>query len=243
MEVVPAIDLMNSQVVRLRQGKPSEVNYYAAGRTPLEIAERWQQEGARNLHIIDLNRTLGTGSNSAIVRSIVDSLEMRIQVGGGLRSADEIIELLSHSLVTVMLGTLAFHDQRTLRMLLSEYGADRIMVALDYRDEMVMMKGWKQSTGITLRDAFENLLEMGVERFLLTAIDRDGMLNGPDLQTLSDLCRRDESTISAAGGIGTLEDIRLLAKSGVSAAVVGKAFYDRAFTLTDALQAVMEVSG
>ncbi len=235
MEVIPAIDLMESKVVRLRQGSATNRVEYWSKMRPIEVASMWIDEGANTLHIVDLDRAFAKGNNLQQIKQILETIQSSIQVGGGLRKLDDIIEVLEYPQAKVIIGTLAIQKRAALKWLLDNYGPEQIIIALDYRNGCVVKKGWTETTKIQVENAIETFQEMGVGRFLLTSVDRDGMLNGPDFETLHKISNTYGIILTAAGGIGTLEDIQHLKQSGVSASIVGMALYEGLFSLQDAL--------
>ena len=233
MEVIPAMDLMGSKVVRLRRGMKSDCIEYNPEWNIVEIAGRWIDEGATTLHIVDLDRAFGSGNNLTQIREVMDAYQVPLQIGGGLRSAEDIIEMLEFPLTSVMIGTLAMQDPDTLRQLAFDYGTERIIVALDYRGNYVLQKGWTESTGMRVAESIDNFLNLDISRFLLTSADRDGMLCGPDCETLQALSTKEGIEIIAAGGISSIDDLRKLKDIGVAAVIVGKALYEGVFVLRE----------
>ncbi|MFW9976846.1 MAG: HisA/HisF-related TIM barrel protein [Candidatus Thorarchaeota archaeon] len=241
LEIIPAIDLMDSKVVRLKQGKTTERFDYEIGKSAIEIASEWIREGAKTLHIIDLDRALGVGSNLTLIHNLMENLDISFQIGGGLRKPDDVKDILDIPQTTVMIGTLALQDPDAVSNLVIDYGADRIMVALDYRAGVVLTKGWTQSGDVRLDSALDRFLRLGIESFLLTSVDRDGMLCGPDLDTLAREAGREGIRITAAGGISSLPDIELLGATGVVASVLGRALYEKVFSLQEAIELAREM--
>jgi phosphoribosylformimino-5-aminoimidazole carboxamide ribotide isomerase len=240
MMVIPAIDIMDSQVVRLTKGnQEARTNYRDLG-SPLDVARLWWSEGAEYLHVIDLDATLALGDNRDLVQVIVDDLQIPLQVGGGIRSLESARGLLDKGVDRIILGSLAMKSPEEVSSLRKEYGEGRIVIALDHRGGVVLDKGWKGSTGRLLEEAMREFTDLGLEWFLITDTDRDGTLEGPDTDTYIKLSKR--ASIIASGGVGSLEDLNTLRGTGVEAVVVGKALYEGVFTLPEALSYV-EVSG
>ncbi len=238
MEIIPAIDIMKGQVVRLRKGDPNtSINYDLFG-TPLQTARKWINEGAKTIHIIDLDAAMGRGDNLSVIMSIIQQTNISIQVGGGIRSKEKAELLLSSGVERVIVTTLAFKQIDKLRELLTIYGNEKIMIALDYLHGNVMMKGWTSATGLTLGDAIQKFRNFGVKLFLLTSISKDGLLSGPDYGTLQNAMKNPATKIFAAGGISTTHDLLKLKQIGLRGAIVGKALYEERFSLKDALKVV-----
>jgi phosphoribosylformimino-5-aminoimidazole carboxamide ribotide isomerase len=238
MEIIPAIDLISGKVVRLRKGDPNtSINYDLFG-TPLQTARKWILEGAKTIHIIDLDAALGRGDNLDVITSLIQNVNISIQVGGGIRSREKAESLLRSGIKRVIIATLAFQQIETLRELLTIYGNDRIMVALDYLDGKVMIKGWTSATGLTLGDALQKFINLGVKLFLLTSISKDGLLTGPDYVTLQNEVKNKSVDIFAAGGISNIRDLIRLKQIGLRGAIIGKALYEEKFSLKEAIKVV-----
>ena len=233
MMVIPAIDIMDGQVVRLTKGDEEARTNYGSFGSPLETARRWQDEGAEYIHIIDLDATLSRGDNRNMIQTIVGTLDVPVQFGGGIRSLDLARALLAGDVSRIILGSLAMKSPEDVASLSEEYGSDRVVIALDHRRGVVLDKGWKGSTGRLLDDALRMFTGLGLEWFLITDTDRDGTLEGPDTETYARLS--DQASIIASGGVGSLEDLDALRETGVKAVVVGKALYEGKFTLPEAL--------
>jgi len=239
VEVIPAVDIMKGRVVRLLRGDPKLMSSYDHLGDPVQLAKRWETEGARFIHVIDLDAALGMGRNLNVIESVVKAVNVPVQVGGGIRSLELAKKMLSIGVERIILGSLAFSDSSAVEALLEEFGAKRVVVALDHREGIVAIKGWKASAGIPIEEAAEKFRRLGVRLFLVTSIARDGTLFGPDLQILSKLCRRGYEVI-AAGGISSIDDLLALKRLGVHGVVVGKAIYEGRLSLSEALRAVMD---
>ncbi len=241
MQVIPAIDLMKGKVARLIRGDPEQATFYNSMGTPVEIALQWKNEGAQRLHIIDLDAAFGKPDNLKVVSAIAEATKLPIQVGGGIRTVEAVERLLNAGIQYVILGSLALRTPTAVTQLQAKFGADRIIVALDHREGIVMAEGWTSTTSFTLEDAIEAYAKLGVKAFLITSITKDGTLSGPDLDTLEEACKwSGQGGIIAAGGIGTLKDLVALKRVGVEAAVVGKALYEGKFSLKEAIETVKE---
>jgi phosphoribosylformimino-5-aminoimidazole carboxamide ribotide isomerase len=238
MQVIPAIDLMKGKVVRLTKGDPEKATFYDSMGTPVEIAKKWQDEGAKRLHIIDLDAAFGKPDNLEVITEIAKTTELPIQVGGGIRSVEIAQRLLNAGIQYVILGSLAFSDPYAIVQLQKEFSPERVIVALDHREGTIMVEGWTSSTSVSLRDALAEYASLGAKSFLITSITKDGTLKGPDLGVLEEACQYSHGGVIAAGGIGTIEDLQAIKKVGADAAVVGKALYEGKFTLKEAIAAV-----
>ena len=239
MQLIPAIDLMNGKIVRLSKGDPKTAKVYEAKfGTPLEAAKRWRDEGAGKLHIIDLDAAFVLGNNHSVIAEIAENVKLPIQVGGGIRNYETAEKLFQTGITQVILGALAFSDPTAIGKIRNKFGMDSVIVALDNKDGQIMVEGWKTATSMTVDDALEKYSQLGVHNFLITSIAQDGMLSGPDLQTLSAAALFPNAKIIAAGGIGSIGDLAALKEIGIDGAVIGKALYEGRFTLKEAIQKI-----
>jgi len=235
LRILPAVDLMNGRLARLSRGDPETAKYYDSFGDAVQTAIHWEREGARLLHVIDLDAAVGRGNNRCLIQQILGEVTIPVQVGGGLRTPTDVIEILRLGAFRALVGTLVFENPEAFKQLLNKVGNERLVVALDYAQGRIVTRGWMQKTGLPLLKALQDLLGTGVTNFLLTATGRDGLLAGPDLETLSKCSRIPDARIIAAGGIGNLDDLRRLDEIGVDEVVVGKAFYEGRFTLREDL--------
>jgi phosphoribosylformimino-5-aminoimidazole carboxamide ribotide isomerase len=239
LQLIPAIDLMNEKIVRLSKGDPKTAKVYEEKfGTPLEVAKRWRDEGAGKLHIIDLDAAFVMGNNYSVIAEIAKNVKLPIQVGGGIRNYETAEKLFQTGITQVILGALAFSDSSAIGKIQRKFGRDSVIVALDNREGRIMVEGWQTETAMSVYEALEKYTELGVCRFLITSIAQDGMLTGPDLQTLSEATLHPNTKIIAAGGIGSLGDLVALKEIGVEGAVIGKALYEGRFTLKEAIQII-----
>jgi phosphoribosylformimino-5-aminoimidazole carboxamide ribotide isomerase len=239
MQLIPAIDLMSGKIVRLSRGEAKTAKTYEKQfGTPLEAAKRWRDEGAGKLHIIDLDAAFGIGDNRAVIADVAKNIALPIQVGGGIRSYEIAEKILQTGVTQVILGALAFSDPSAITKIQKKFGDESVIVALDNKDGQIMVEGWQTKTAMTVDDALDKYTALGVRRFLITSIAQDGMLTGPDLQTLSSAVLFPNAKIIAAGGIGTIGDLVALKEIGVEGAVIGKALYEERFTLKEAIETI-----
>jgi phosphoribosylformimino-5-aminoimidazole carboxamide ribotide isomerase len=239
MQLIPAIDLMNGKIVRLTRGEAKTAKIYETEfGTPVEAAKRWRGEGAGKLHIIDLDAAFTLGNNHSVIAEVAKNVKLPIQVGGGIRSYETAEKLLQTGITQVILGALAFSDPSAIGKIQKKFGTESVIVALDNKDGLIMVEGWKTATAMTVNDALEKYTALGVNRFLITSIAQDGMLTGPDLQTLSQATLYPNAKIVAAGGIGSIGDLAALKEIGVEGAVIGKALYEGRFILKEAIQKI-----
>ena len=238
VQVIPAVDLMSGKIVRLSRGDPKTAKVYTQFGTAVETAKKWQSDGARKLHIIDLDAAFGTGNNLSVITEIAESVDLPIQVGGGIRTVEAGEKLLALGVSQVILGALAFSDTNAIAQIRRKFGSERVIVALDNKNGKIMVEGWKTQTAFSVEEALEKFSKLEGQTFLVTSITKDGTLSGPDLETLSKACQYPNVEVIAAGGIGSLNDLAALNRVGVAAAVVGKALYENKFTFKQALKTV-----
>ena len=232
MIVIPAIDLRGGRAVRLLQGDPANETAYADD--PVELAVRFQEEGARRLHVIDLDAALAEGDNRGGVEAICRAVQVPVQVGGGIRSNEDIGELLAAGAKRVILGTAAAADPTFVRRAVEEH-AEAIVVAVDVRGGRVMVQGW-QEVGPALEEAIPALDDAGAPRYLVTSIARDGTLKGPDVTLYEDILRLTGTPIIASGGVRDADDVWTLRDLGCEAVVTGKALYERTLKLAQVIR-------
>jgi len=238
LQIIPAIDLMKGNIVRLSRGDPKTAKVYTQFGTAVETAKKWESDGARKLHIIDLDAALSTGNNHSVIAEIVASADLPIQVGGGIRTVAAVEKLLELGVTQVILGALAFSDPNAVAQIQGKFGAEHVIVALDNKDGKIMVEGWKTQTAFGVKEALEKFTALDVRTFLVTSITKDGTLSGPELAPLREACQYPDVEVIAAGGIGSLNDLVALKRVGVAAAVVGKALYEDKFTFKEALKMV-----
>jgi phosphoribosylformimino-5-aminoimidazole carboxamide ribotide isomerase len=235
----PAIDIRGGQAVRLLQGDYARETIYDAD--PADAAMRWAQEGAEFLHVVDLDGAkAGAPKNLDAVRRIAAAVECPIQVGGGLRDADSAAAVLDAGAQRVVIGTAALRDPTFLAETLEQHG-DRVVVSVDARDGKVSLSGWTETSDVDVADAVADLSNRGVARFLCTAIEVDGTMEGPALGELRRIAVATEAQVIASGGVGDLSHLEDLAHIGalnVEGAIVGRALYERKFTVAEAIAAL-----
>jgi phosphoribosylformimino-5-aminoimidazole carboxamide ribotide isomerase len=232
----PAIDILNGRAVRLRQGDFGDSTEYADD--PLDAARRWKAEGARALHVVDLDGArAGRPRSIDHLSRICDAVAVPVQYGGGLRAMSHLQEALEAGAARVVIGTAAFSDPELLAGALERW-PDRVAVAVDVRAGNVSTSGWTATTKTSAGDAIRELLARGVRSFVYTNIDRDGMLSGVDTDELASVAQMvADARLVYSGGIGSLGDLRALEElelPNLEGAIVGKALYERRFTLAEA---------
>ena len=232
MIVIPAIDLRNGRAVRLLRGDPAAETAYSED--PVAVAERFQAEGARRLHVVDLDAALDQGDNREIIIAICHAVAIPVQVGGGLRSLEAIGEVLEAGASRAILGTAAAADPAFVERSVEEF-AEHIVVGVDVRGGLVMVRGWTEE-GPALEDALPALEDAGTPRFLVTAIARDGTLEGPDLRLYERVMGVTDVPVIASGGVRDAGDVWALRDLGCEAAVAGKALYEKTLKLSQVIR-------
>lgn len=246
MLLFPAIDLKEGKAVRLLQGRMEDATVYADD--PVEVAKDFARQGAEVLHVVDLDGAFsGKPVNDEVIRQIVKSVPLKVQIGGGIRSMERIAELLDLGVERVILGTVAVKNPDLVAEAAQRYG-ERIVVGIDAKDGNVAVQGWAETTEMSAIGLGLAMKAVGVRHVVFTDISRDGMLQGPNIERTVQLAQETGLSVIASGGISTLEDLRNLqaeTAKGVSieGAITGKALYSGAFTLRDALEAVRGQEG
>ncbi len=232
MITIPAIDLRGGRAVRLLRGNPEDVTTYHDD--PVEVASRFQEEGARRLHVIDLDAALSDGDNRDVLRDICQAVVIPVQAGGGVRTTDDIEAVLELGVARAILGTTAALDPASVARAVEEF-AEHVLVAVDVRGGHVMVKGW-QEEGPELEPTLAALDDAGAPRYLVTAIARDGTLDGPDLRLYKQVLSLTDRPVIASGGVRTADDIWALRDAGCEAAVTGKALYEKTLKLAQVIR-------
>jgi phosphoribosylformimino-5-aminoimidazole carboxamide ribotide isomerase len=235
----PAIDIRGGQAVRLLQGDYERETTYDAD--PVDAAKRWAGEGAEFLHVVDLDGAkAGEPRNLDAIRRIAATVECPIQVGGGLRDADSVAAVLDAGAARVVIGTAALRDPKFLDEALAAHG-EAVVVSVDTRGGKVSLSGWIETSDVEAPDAVADLTNRGVQRFLCTAIEVDGTMEGPAIDQLNAIAARTSSQVIASGGVGDLSHLETLgrdAASNIEGAIVGKALYERRFTVAEGISAL-----
>ena len=234
MEIFPAIDIIGGQVVRLKEGDYSQVSVY--GDNPLAMASRFAEQGAKNLHVVDLDGAKeGTAVNFSVIQNLCKKTGLSIQVGGGIRDEARIASYLELGVDRVILGTVAVKNYPFVEEMVRKYG-DKIAVGVDARDEKVAVSGWLDVTEMDAIQFCVRLRDTGVKTVIFTDIAKDGMLGGTNLDLYKRLCTIKDLSISASGGITTLSDIEGLKEMNLYGAIVGKALYTGHLSLSEVLK-------
>jgi len=234
-EVVPAVDVQDGQVVQLVAGERGTEKQYGE---PQAAADQWLDQGAQTLHLVDLDGAFeGERVNSEAFETIIETTEVDLQLGGGIRTAEDAFELLSMGVDRVILGTAAVETPEIVAEISERYPGT-VMVSLDAKDGEVVVSGWTESTGLDPAEAAGRYEELGAGAILFTDVDVEGQLEGVNTELVSRVCAAVDIPVVASGGVATISDILALRDAGAAAVVVGTALYEGAFTLDAAIEAV-----
>ncbi len=233
MFIIPAVDIKNGKCVQLVQGKPGTEQIILDN--PAEIARGWEERGASVLHVIDLGGALEEGANLKVVEEVVKEVSIPVQMGGGIRTMKDAINLLEMGVDRIILGTLAIKSPDTVKSLSSEFGSERIMVALDSKDSKVVVRGWTEKTDKTAPEMGKIMEEKGAGGILFTNVDHEGLLGGFRVEPLLELLEKINIPVVYSGGVSSLEDVALLSKTDAYGVVIGSALYKGTLNFEKAL--------
>lgn len=233
MVIYPAIDIKNGKCVRLLQGKfDRETVYYD---NPVEAAMLWEKKGFKNIHIVDLDGSLeGKPKNYNLIKKIINSVDIPVQLGGGIRNQSYIDDLLEIGIERVIIGTIAIKNKKLLERLLKDYG-DKIAVSIDVRNGFIAVEGWTDTSNIDSIEFASTLKNLGVKTLIYTDISRDGMMKGPNFDVYKKLVKNIDIDIIASGGVSNINDVKKLENIGVSGCIIGRALYNRKVEYKDLL--------
>ncbi|MBU0677350.1 MAG: 1-(5-phosphoribosyl)-5-[(5-phosphoribosylamino)methylideneamino]imidazole-4-carboxamide isomerase [Verrucomicrobia bacterium] len=238
MIILPAIDLKDGKCVRLKQGRAEDVTVYSDD--PVAMARDWVSQGAEYLHLVDLDGAFeGRPMHAEVIRDICTAINVPVEMGGGLRTDDDIALMLAAGVDRLIIGTRAYANPEDLLRLVGRFGR-HIAVGIDARDGMVQVKGWTETTSQTAVDLALEMEKAGVQTIIYTDTARDGMLKGVNVEAMDALCKAVSCDIIASGGVSTVEDVKRLKeldRKNLSGAIVGKALYEGAVSLRDMLNA------
>jgi phosphoribosylanthranilate isomerase len=233
LTLLPAVDVAGGRAVRLVQGAAGTETVHG---DPLDAALAWQNDGAEWIHLVDLDAAFGRGSNADLLRSVVGRLDVAVELSGGIRDDASLAAALATGAARINLGTAALEDPQWCDRVVGEHG-DRVAIGLDVRGRTLRARGWTRDGG-DLFEVLERLNKAGCARYVVTDILKDGMMQGPNLRLLRDVCAHTGAPVIASGGVSTLADLRALApleRDGVEGVITGKALYEGAFTVAQAL--------
>ncbi|MFA6540910.1 MAG: 1-(5-phosphoribosyl)-5-[(5-phosphoribosylamino)methylideneamino]imidazole-4-carboxamide isomerase [Bacteroidota bacterium] len=230
--ILPAIDLREGRCVRLVQGAEGTEKIYSDD--PVQMAILWRGENAKTLHVVDLDGAFqGSMKNLDVLRKMIEAIDIPIQVGGGIRTYEQVKQLFDSGIYRVVLGTAAIDDPDLVSRCVKEFGQRKIVVGIDAKNGVVMTKGWKENTGIEAVSLALNMKQLGVCRVVYTDISRDGMLTGPNFDAIKEMAVKTGLRVTASGGVSGFEDLmklQELEKFGVDSVIVGKALYENKFS-------------
>ena len=234
MIIFPAIDIKDNKCVRLIQGDFNKVSIY--GDEPDKIAKKWEEWGSKFIHIVSLNGARGEGNiNDNSIKRILDTVNVPIQVGGGIRDEERAKILFDLGVNRIILGSIAVKNRQLLKNLLNKY-KDKIVVSIDARDNLVAVEGWEEISKVNSIEFCKELEQMGVKTIVYTDISKDGMLDGPNFDIYKILSKETNLDIIASGGITTIDDVKKLIEMNIYGAIIGKSLYENKIDLKEALE-------
>lgn len=234
MVIYPAIDILSGSAVRLYKGDYSRVKQYSS--SPLDVAFSFERKGVKHLHLVDLDGAeSGRKINAGTIRGIVEKTSLSVELGGGIRSEEDILFYLEMGVERVILGTKAL-DFPFLESMIKKYGKDRIAASVDLRGGFVSVGGWKDDTLLDGIETLRTMESLGLQNAVVTDISKDGTLSGPSVDLYRKILRSTALQITASGGIGSIEDVRKVKEAGCSALIIGKAYYEVRVSIEDALR-------
>lgn len=238
MIVLPAIDLLHSQVVRLSQGKEDSAKVYSDN--PLSFAKKFQNAGAQWIHVVDLDGAFGRmHENDEVIKTLANNLNVKFELGGGIRDLDRIAHWLNLGVGRVILGSVAVNNPSIVMQAVKSFGADKIVVGIDARDGRVAVHGWQDVTDVSALDLAKRMKDLGCIRFIVTDIATDGMLTGPKLDVMLPIARETQVPVIVSGGVHTLDDLEQIKQheyEGLEGVITGKAIYENKLDIKDALK-------
>ncbi len=236
MRIYPAIDIKDGKCVRLFKGQFSDVTVY--GESPADMAKKWESLGGEFIHVVDLDGALkGHGVNEEKIKEICKAVNVPVQTGGGIRTMEDIDAKLSCGVDRVIIGTKAVADSNFVKQAVEKYGK-KIVIGIDAKNGMVAIEGWEKTSNFTAVEFAKQMVSIGVQTIVYTDISTDGTLAGPNAAAMEEMVKAVDADIIASGGIGSLEHIKSLVKTGVEGVIVGKALYTNKVNLTTAVKAV-----
>ncbi|MEJ2126233.1 MAG: 1-(5-phosphoribosyl)-5-[(5-phosphoribosylamino)methylideneamino]imidazole-4-carboxamide isomerase [Candidatus Bathyarchaeota archaeon] len=236
MIVIPAVDLLGGKCVRLYRGDPAKNKVYYED--PLEAAQILERDGAELIHVVDLDAAIGSGDNVSAIKRILQNVNVKLEIGGGIRSLEKADELLKLGAYRVIFGTAAVNDPSMVKEAISRFGSEHVAVAIDEKDGKVVVHGWVNKSEMDCLELARLFDELGVGVLIFTPISVDGTLEGPRIQKTLELMSAVSVPVVASGGVAQLSDLVALSKSGVWGVIVGTAIYEKKFTVKEALEAL-----
>lgn len=238
ISIIPAIDLRDGCCVRLVQGRKENATFYDGD--PVRIALDYEAHGAQIIHLVDLDGAFSdpNSRNRRVLREIISNIKIPVQFGGGLRSLDDMAQVIELGVSRLVIGTIAVEAPKSLDQALRLFGASRIAVGIDARDGQVLTRGWEREAKISARELAKDVAAVGIERIVYTDVARDGMLTGVNVEQTSAIARESGLKVTASGGVSSLADVTRLkaaSESGIDSVIIGKALYEGRFSLEEVL--------
>lgn len=234
MDIIPAVDVKDGKCVRLYQGDYDKETIFSTD--PVSVAVGWQEMGAERIHVVDLDgASSGRQLNFQVIEKMISCLTIPVQVGGGIRTESNVLTMMDIGVNRVILGTIAVENKELVRSIVDRFGTESIIVGIDVREDLVSIKGWKESTVVTSFDLMNDMYSIGVRRFVYTDISRDGTLMEPNFESIKQIVNRSDANIIASGGVSSLGHIEQLAGLGVEGVIIGKALYTGDINLHEAI--------
>ena len=235
MQLYPAIDIKEGKCVRLTQGVFDNIKVYSD--SPSQIAKLWVSQGATFLHLVDLDGALaGKAVNGAIIKEIIEAVDVPVQLGGGIRSEEAVKSILDLGVHRVIIGTKAVKEPEFIKVLIERFGPEQIEAGIDAKDGKVAVEGWEKVSTLTAIELCSKMKEYGVRHVVYTDISRDGMLTGPNISATKKLTEEIGMDIIASGGVSCMEDLQKLYEEGIGGTIIGKALYEKRLNLEDAIR-------
>ncbi len=233
MIIYPAIDIKGGKCVRLVKGDMNSETQYGK---PVEMAKRWQAQGAKFIHVVDLDAAIqGRFSNRDTVKEILDNINIPIQLGGGIRTLEDVDERIGLGIGRVIIGTAAYKNPELVKEAFKKYPG-KIVIGIDANESGIAISGWVEKTSVSPIEFALKMKDIGINTIIFTDISKDGMLSGPNVEWTKEMVQKTRIDIIASGGISTLDDIKAVNEAGASGVIVGKALYNGNFTLKEAIK-------
>jgi len=233
--IIPAVDIVKGRCVRLTRGDINSLKVYFDD--AVEAAKRWEIEGAKALHVVDIEAALGIGDNSATIKRILSEVSMKVQVAGGIRSLDKALKLKDWGAAKIVVGTIFIENQASLKSFVEALGSESVIVALDHRSGLASINGWRKTTTLSVYELARKAQRLGAGSILFSSVERDGTMSGPDVESIARMVSTVTIPIIASGGASSVNDVVKVALTGASALIIGKALYEGQITLKKALEA------
>ncbi len=241
MKIYPAIDIIDGKCVRLVQGDYSQKTTFAEN--PVEVAKKWEKQGGEFLHIVDLDGAKsGKSENFAVIKAIIEAVNIPVEVGGGIRTLEDVDKMIELGVKRVIIGTSAIENPNVVKRAVDKYG-EKIAVGIDAKDGKVAVCGWEEVSEVSAIDLAIKMRKIGVKYIIYTDIATDGMLKGPNVSAMAEMVRESGVNVIASGGVSSLDDISALGKAKVQGAIIGKALYTENISLPDAVKLGKEIEG